>query len=48
MKLWRGGRLATLAGDSGWGLIPDGALLVDCGGVLTALNSAEVSLRMTA
>ena len=29
MKLWRGGRLATLAGDSGWGLIDDGALLVD-------------------
>lgn len=28
MKLWRGGRLATLAGDSGWGLIDDGALLV--------------------
>lgn len=29
MKLWRGGRLATLAGDSGWGLIDDGALLVE-------------------
>lgn len=29
MKLWRGGRLATLAGDGGWGLIDDGALLVD-------------------
>jgi imidazolonepropionase len=29
MKLWRGGRLATLAGDRGWGLIEDGALLVD-------------------
>ena len=29
VKLWRGGRLATLAGDSGWGLIDDGALLVD-------------------
>lgn len=28
-KLWRGGRLATLAGDQGWGLIDDGALLVD-------------------
>ncbi len=33
MKLWRGGRLATLAGDRGWGLIDDGAMLVD-GGVL--------------
>ena len=31
MKLWTGGRLATLAGDSGWGLIEDGALLVDEG-----------------
>ena len=29
MKLWRGGLLATLAGESGWGLIEDGALLVD-------------------
>lgn len=29
MKLWRGGRLATLAGERGWGLIEDGALLVD-------------------
>jgi imidazolonepropionase len=28
MQLWRGGRLCTLAGDSGWGLIDDGALLV--------------------
>lgn len=28
MRLWRGGRLCTLAGDSGWGLIDDGALLV--------------------
>lgn len=32
MKLWRGGRLATLAGERGWGLIEDGALLVDDGG----------------
>jgi imidazolonepropionase len=29
MQLWHGGRLCTLAGDSGWGLIDDGALLVD-------------------
>ncbi|WP_404666569.1 imidazolonepropionase [Roseateles asaccharophilus] len=29
VKLWRGGRLATLAGEQGWGLIDDGALLVD-------------------
>ncbi|MBV8035029.1 imidazolonepropionase [Roseateles sp.] len=34
MKLWRGGHLATLAGDSGWGLIEDGALLVDDDGLL--------------
>lgn len=34
MKLWRGGRLATLAGDAGWGLIDDGALLVDDAGQL--------------
>lgn len=32
-RLWRGGRLATLAGDRGWGLIDDGALLVE-GGLL--------------
>ena len=31
MKLWTGGRLATLAGSRGWGLIDDGALLVDGG-----------------
>ncbi|RZJ00501.1 MAG: hypothetical protein EOP39_24115 [Rubrivivax sp.] len=31
MKLWRGGVLATLAGDRGWGLIEDGALLVEDG-----------------
>ncbi|MFT7723261.1 MAG: imidazolonepropionase [Roseateles sp.] len=31
MTLWRGGRLATLAGDGGWGLIDDGALLVEGG-----------------
>jgi imidazolonepropionase len=31
MRLWRGGLLATLAGDHGWGLIEDGALLVDEG-----------------
>ncbi|PTT88286.1 imidazolonepropionase [Pelomonas sp. HMWF004] len=31
MKLWRGGRLATLAGSSGWGLVDDGALLVSGG-----------------
>ena len=29
MQLWRGGRLATLAGERGWGLIDDGALLVE-------------------
>jgi len=34
MKLWRGGRVATLAGDAGWGLIDDGALLVDDHGLL--------------
>lgn len=42
MKLWRGGLLATLAGDSGWGLIPDGALLVDDAGRLAWVGpSAE-------
>ncbi|MFT7772045.1 imidazolonepropionase [Roseateles sp.] len=34
MKLWRGGRLATLAGEQGWGLIADGAMLVDGDGML--------------
>jgi imidazolonepropionase len=29
MRLWRGGRLATLSGERGWGLLDDGALLVD-------------------
>jgi len=28
LSLWRDARLCTLAGDSGWGLIEDGALLV--------------------
>ncbi len=32
-RLWRGGRLATLAGERGWGLVDDGALLVE-GGLL--------------
>lgn len=42
MKLWRGGRLATLAGDSGWGLIDDGALLVGDDGRLAWVGpSAE-------
>ena len=27
-SLWRNARLATLAGDSGWGLVEDGALVV--------------------
>jgi imidazolonepropionase len=29
MRLWRGGRIATLAGERGWGLIEAGALLAD-------------------
>jgi imidazolonepropionase len=29
VKLWRGGRLATLDGVGGWGLVDDGALLVE-------------------
>ena len=42
MKLWRGGRLATLAGERGWGLIEDGALLVDDDGRLAWVGpSAE-------
>lgn len=41
MKLWRGGRLATLADDSGWGLIDDGALLVDDGVLRWVGPSAE-------
>jgi imidazolonepropionase len=28
-RLWRGGRLVSLQGESGWGLIEDGALLTD-------------------
>ncbi|MFG6487553.1 imidazolonepropionase [Roseateles sp. BYS78W] len=39
MKLWRGGCLATLAGDRGWGLVDDGALLVD-GGLLRWVGPA--------
>ena len=42
MRLWRGGRLATLAGDSGWGLIDDGALLVDDGRLRWVGASAEL------
>ncbi|MFG6468815.1 imidazolonepropionase [Roseateles sp. BYS87W] len=34
MQCWQGARLATLAGDRGWGLIDDGALLVDDAGRL--------------
>lgn len=34
MKLWRGGCLATLAGEQGWGLVVDGALLVGDDGML--------------
>ncbi|HEV6963806.1 imidazolonepropionase [Roseateles sp.] len=42
MKLWRGGRLATLAGERGWGLVDDGALLVDGGRLLWVGPSAEL------
>lgn len=31
LRLWRGGRLVTLAGERGWGLVEDGALLVEDG-----------------
>ncbi|HEY0953624.1 MAG TPA: imidazolonepropionase [Roseateles sp.] len=41
MKLWRGGRLATLAGERGWGLIDDGALLVDDGRLAWVGPSAD-------
>lgn len=39
--LWRGGRLATLAGERGWGLIDDGALLVDDGQLAWVGDSAD-------
>jgi len=39
VRLYRGGRLATLVGDSGWGLVEDGALLVD-GGVIRWVGPA--------
>jgi imidazolonepropionase len=42
MKLWRGGRLATLAGDSGWGLIDNGALLVEGDTLRWVGSSAEL------
>jgi len=41
VRLYRGGRLATLAGDSGWGLIDDGALLVQDGLLRWVGPSAE-------
>ena len=42
MKLWRGGRLVTLAGERGWGLLDDGALLVGDDGRLAWVGpSAE-------
>jgi imidazolonepropionase len=47
VKLWRGGVLATLAGDSGWGLIDDGALLVD-GGQLRWVGPAAALPREAA
>lgn len=39
-KLWRGGVVATLAGERGWGLIDDGALLVE-GGLLRWVGPAS-------
>ena len=42
MRLWRGGRLVTLAGERGWGLLDDGALLVGDDGRLAWVGpSAE-------
>ncbi len=40
-RLWRGGLLATLAGESGWGLVEDGALLVQDGLLRWVGPSAE-------
>ncbi|HEY8876603.1 MAG TPA: imidazolonepropionase, partial [Roseateles sp.] len=40
-RLWRGGLLATLSGDRGWGLIEDGALLVEDGLLRWVGPSAE-------
>ena len=44
--LWRGARLATLAGPRGWGLVERGALLVD--GATIAWAGAEAALPATA
>jgi len=44
--LWRGARLATLAGANGWGLVERGALLVD--GATIAWAGAEAALPATA
>ena len=42
MKLWRGGRLVTLAEERGWGLVEDGALLVGDDGLIAWVGpSAE-------
>ncbi len=44
-RLWRGGRLATLAGERGWGLVDDGALLVENGLLRWVGPSAELPLE---
>jgi imidazolonepropionase len=42
LQLWRGGRLATLAGECGWGLIDDGSMLVDGGRLRWVGPTAEL------
>lgn len=46
IELWRHARLATLAGHAGWGLIDDGALLVEDGKIAWIGTDAQLPARL--